>query len=167
MCWSTNHRLPAVVFLTAAPLSGVAALLGGVRESAQCGAVALLTLAGWAIARGRGAARWSLPAGSALLALAAILQTRGYGQPGTVPPFGNSGINRDRIVATTLLLASVAFLVALRSWPGHPPSRRRSYAALTMIVGGPAYIDHDPDTELVVAPPVALTVTTGRDGSRP
>ncbi|HEY0534687.1 MAG TPA: hypothetical protein VGD29_24130 [Actinoplanes sp.] len=41
------------------------------------------------------------------------------------------------------------------------------WARATMIVGGPAQIDHDPDNELVIAPPAALTVTTGRDESRP
>jgi hypothetical protein len=125
-----KNRLPVAVFLTAALLSATTALLGGVRESAQCAAAALLALAGWAIFRGRGAARWSLPAGLALLALGAILQTMGYGQPGAVAAFGNAGINRDRTVAAALLLASLAFLLALRSLPGHEPSPRRSHAAL-------------------------------------
>jgi hypothetical protein len=125
-----NHRLPAAVFLTAALLSATAALLGGVRESAQCGAVALLTLAGWAIVKGRGAARWSLPTGLAFLALATIPQTMRYGQPGALTSVGNGEINRDRWVAAALLMASLAFLIALRSLPAHQPSRHRSHAAL-------------------------------------
>jgi hypothetical protein len=43
-------------------------------------------------------------------------------------------------------------------------AREQPWARATMIVGGPAQIDHDPDTEIVVAPPA---MTTGRDGSRP
>jgi hypothetical protein len=46
-------------------------------------------------------------------------------------------------------------------------AREQPWARATMIVGGPAPIDHDPDTELVVARPAALTVTTGRDESQP
>jgi hypothetical protein len=46
-------------------------------------------------------------------------------------------------------------------------AREQPWARAIMIVGGPAQIDDDPDTELVVAPPAALTVTTRRDESRP
>jgi hypothetical protein len=46
-------------------------------------------------------------------------------------------------------------------------AREQPWARATMIVCGSAQIDHDPDTELAVAPPTALTVTTGQDGSRP
>jgi hypothetical protein len=141
-----NHRLPAAVFLTAAALSAIADLLGGPRESAQAGAVALLALAGWAVVNGRGAARWSLPAGLALLALATILTTRGYAQPSAVAPFGNGEINRDRTIAAALLLASLAFLLAVRSLPGHPPSRLRSQAAL-----------------LAAAVPVVVALTSAAD----
>ena len=45
-------------------------------------------------------------------------------------------------------------------------AREQPWARATMIVGGPAQIDHDPDTEVVIAPPVALTVTTGRHQAR-
>jgi hypothetical protein len=38
--------------------------------------------------------------------------------------------------------------------------REQPWAHATMIVGGPARIDHDPDTESVIAPPTALTVPT-------
>jgi hypothetical protein len=54
------------------------------------------------------------------------------------------------------LLEELPFLACEQPW-----------ARATMIVGGPAQIDHDPDNELVIAPPAALTVTTGRDESRP
>ena len=40
-------------------------------------------------------------------------------------------------------------------------AREQPWARATMIVGGPAPTDHDPDTQLVVAPPTALTVATG------
>ncbi|MGK5680212.1 uridine kinase family protein [Actinoplanes sp. URMC 104] len=46
-------------------------------------------------------------------------------------------------------------------------AREQPWARATMIVGGPAQTDHDPDTQLVVAPPAALTVPTGRDEFRP
>lgn len=42
--------------------------------------------------------------------------------------------------------------------------REQPWARATMVVHGTSRIDHDPDTELVVAPPPAFTA--GRDGSR-
>jgi hypothetical protein len=45
--------------------------------------------------------------------------------------------------------------------------REQPWARATMIVGGPAQLDHDPDTELVVAPPTAPAVPIARDESRP
>ena len=45
--------------------------------------------------------------------------------------------------------------------------REQPWARATMIVGGSAQLDHDPDTELVVAPPTAPAVPIARDGSRP
>ncbi len=43
--------------------------------------------------------------------------------------------------------------------------REQPWARATMVVAGPPHIDHDPDTELVVAQPTA--VATDRDGSPP
>jgi hypothetical protein len=144
-------RFPGILLSVSAVAAGFAVVTtllgGGAGEARLCAVVALLALAAYGALAAREArrlVRWSLAAGTALLALATTITAYAgpadsYAQwvltprdpaPGVARPpaystaaFWHSTLDRDRIVTLVWLGAVIAFTVALRSLPRMPPRR--------------------------------------------